>query len=239
MERIKKMFVGVVIVAIVAVVVLFLGAVLYEITAPRLTEEKAEKLILKQIHPQIEQIRKEYDIPDLIVDLQFTEFEYTPPKLYDDGKFMCSASLKCKFIDFYKSSEFNELDTVKSIETKFHKYNKIPEIEYTSLGNMRYSIYASRDRDEGGSKHRFLTENNNIYEFSDMTGKTILKNGKEEYNYSKITSDSLTEKCQTCNGTGKVKYYYGESDLEALIDGHEASWYGNCGSCGGKGKIYK
>lgn len=45
------------------------------------------------------------------------------------------------------------------------------------------------------------------------------------------------EKCYLCNGTGSVKYYYGDSALEALVNGHEDSWYGQCGVCGGKGYI--
>lgn len=43
-------------------------------------------------------------------------------------------------------------------------------------------------------------------------------------------------KCYWCNGTGKVKYYYGSSDLEAYFNGHDPYWYGQCGSCGGSGK---
>ncbi len=42
-------------------------------------------------------------------------------------------------------------------------------------------------------------------------------------------------KCSWCNGTGAVKYYYGDSELEAVLNGHEDSWYGTCGSCGGTG----
>ena len=48
--------------------------------------------------------------------------------------------------------------------------------------------------------------------------------------------DDSGEECYWCKGTGSVKYYYGESDLEAFVDGHDASWYGTCGSCGGTGK---
>ncbi|MBQ8589211.1 MAG: hypothetical protein IJ486_02020 [Firmicutes bacterium] len=44
-------------------------------------------------------------------------------------------------------------------------------------------------------------------------------------------------KCSNCNGTGGVKYYYGSSDLEAILNGHDSSWYGPCGSCGGDGRI--
>lgn len=49
------------------------------------------------------------------------------------------------------------------------------------------------------------------------------------------SSGSSKKKCSRCNGTGSVKYYYGGSTLEAIMDGHEDSWYGQCGSCGGTG----
>lgn len=42
-------------------------------------------------------------------------------------------------------------------------------------------------------------------------------------------------KCYVCNGTGYVKYYYGSSDLEAWLSGHDSYTIGKCTSCGGKG----
>ena len=69
----------------------------------------------------------------------------------------------------------------------------------------------------------------------------IYENGNEVFHYDprkpqdKPASAEEGEKCPVCNGTGAAKYYYGGSDLEALIDGHEASWYGQCGSCQGTG----
>ena len=44
-------------------------------------------------------------------------------------------------------------------------------------------------------------------------------------------------KCSVCNGTGYVRYYYGESALEAWLSGHEDYTVGKCTSCGGTGKI--
>lgn len=43
-------------------------------------------------------------------------------------------------------------------------------------------------------------------------------------------------KCIVCNGTGYVRYYYGSSDLEAWLSGHDAYTVGTCTSCGGTGK---
>lgn len=43
-------------------------------------------------------------------------------------------------------------------------------------------------------------------------------------------------KCIVCNGTGYVKCYYGSSDLEAYLSGHDPYWYIKCTSCKGTGK---
>ncbi|MBO5935582.1 MAG: hypothetical protein J6Q94_08870 [Clostridia bacterium] len=43
-------------------------------------------------------------------------------------------------------------------------------------------------------------------------------------------------KCAVCNGSGYVKYYYGSSDLEAYLSGHDPYTVGKCTSCGGTGR---
>ncbi len=57
---------------------------------------------------------------------------------------------------------------------------------------------------------------------------------------SNTTSKHHTEKvtCSNCNGTGKVKYYYGSSALEAALNGHNDYEYGPCSNCDGKGYKY-
>ena len=56
----------------------------------------------------------------------------------------------------------------------------------------------------------------------------------------KLPSNNQTSsgkgKCYICNGTGYVKYYYGSSDWEAYLNGHDPYWFGKCTSCGGTGK---
>lgn len=51
------------------------------------------------------------------------------------------------------------------------------------------------------------------------------------------SSNSKLRKCGICNGTGYVKYYYGSSDLEALLSGHDPYTYGICTNCNGTGKV--
>lgn len=43
-------------------------------------------------------------------------------------------------------------------------------------------------------------------------------------------------KCLVCNGTGYVKYYYGSSDLQAILDGYDPYTVGKCTSCKGTGR---
>lgn len=59
------------------------------------------------------------------------------------------------------------------------------------LGGVLYEITAPGLTEE-------KAENNNIYEFTDVAGEKILKNGKEVYNYSKITRDNLP-KARICS----------------------------------------
>ena len=52
------------------------------------------------------------------------------------------------------------------------------------------------------------------------------------------SSKKSRHKCAVCNGTGHVRYYYGSSDFEAYITGHDPYTIGKCTSCGGSGYIY-
>lgn len=45
-------------------------------------------------------------------------------------------------------------------------------------------------------------------------------------------------KCGICNGTGSVRYYYGDSDLQAYLDGYDPFTVGECTTCKGTGKSY-
>lgn len=58
----------------------------------------------------------------------------------------------------------------------------------------------------------------------------------EPNKWSNKNYGSSSGKCIMCNGTGYVKYYYGRSDLEAWLSGHDSYTVGVCTSCGGTGK---
>ncbi|MCI8698055.1 MAG: hypothetical protein HFF29_02950 [Oscillospiraceae bacterium] len=41
--------------------------------------------------------------------------------------------------------------------------------------------------------------------------------------------------CLLCNGTGTIRFYYGSSDLEAILSGHDPYTLGTCPMCNGRG----
>lgn len=53
---------------------------------------------------------------------------------------------------------------------------------------------------------------------------------------ARSSSGSSSGDCYVCSGTGSVKYYYGESALEAALNGQNDYEYGVCPSCHGTGK---
>lgn len=72
----------------------------------------------------------------------------------------------------------------------------------------------------------------------DSNKDLYISGGEWESNHpsSSGSSGSTSKKCIVCNGTGHVRYYYGSSDLEAILSGHDPYTIGECTSCNGTGK---
>lgn len=86
----------------------------------------------------------------------------------------------------------------------------------------------------------FLDREGNEYMLE--SGK-LLKNGEPVFEdtfvpipFDPSDSGKSDGKCNRCNGTGYVRYNYGNSDMEAWLSGHDAYTYGPCSSCGGTGR---
>lgn len=69
-----------------------------------------------------------------------------------------------------------------------------------------------------------------------VTEKAIEKS-QSTNSHSSSSTKTVSErvKCSMCNGTGTVKYYYGESALEAALNGHDDYEFGPCSTCDGTG----
>ena len=229
--------------SVVALIFLvFAGVMVYEITAPTLSEEEAKAYILKQIEPQVKQMREEYDIPDLRVEVELYNYEFRKPVLYKDGKFMIEAGFSCEYYDYYISESFSEFDEAEEnhLRRLSQKYDALPQIDY-NIDTMRYSVKMIRPYDDDAAqgtftKHRFATKAGNFYYIGEYD---LYKNGEAIYQLKDVlhsSSPSTSEKCVNCNGTGYVKYYYGDSDLQAYLEGHDPYTVGKCTSCNGTGK---
>lgn len=90
-----------------------------------------------------------------------------------------------------------------------------------------------------------ITSGDAVYGYANRgTENVLLKDGIEILTRKSIDSPTYKtflkgEKCPFCNGTGSVRYYYGSSNLEAILSGHDPYTVGECSSCKGKGKFYE
>ena len=66
---------------------------------------------------------------------------------------------------------------------------------------------------------------------------TEVTSNLEKAKKKEAAKKKTTKKCETCNGTGYIKYNYGSSDLEALLDGEAPYTVSECYKCHGTGKV--
>lgn len=55
------------------------------------------------------------------------------------------------------------------------------------------------------------------------------------YDTATESEGSSSGPCPACGGTGVIRYYYGSSDLEAILSGHDPYTLGTCPMCNGRG----
>ncbi len=256
MKKVLKILLIVAIAVVVIVLGLFLSVAIPRMTAPVMDEDEFEAYILERIQPQIDEIKEEHNIPDLQVEFEFTKYEFTKPALFRDGDVLCEAVIEVEYQDYFISDTFAELDDYTEEEMKLysHTYVRIPEIEYknSDLSSSKYRVKMRRaayDDTDGiyATEQLYRTPDGNIYEFGEYSvyknGDNVCqikelpkKPGSSGSGYNSGINSNKEDKCAICNGTGYVKYYYGESDLQAYLDGYDPYTVGKCTSCGGTGK---
>ena len=142
-----------------------------------------------------------------------------------------------------------------------HEYPVFSSDEFDTLTNeekliameiihdLRISEYSTKVNSL--SLYRSVVETpEGLYEYEEEGSPTISRinlNGEKLYDHKLIDSPTRAEtsysggtqrkKCATCNGTGYVRYYYGSSDLEAILTGHDTFTVGKCPSCKGTGYV--
>lgn len=129
---------------------------------------------------------------------------------------------------YVSSSAFNKLtnpDKLTVIETIANVTGLIAkESVHLDCDGMEYSA-TNKDRS------MLLTVNGEeIYERLCIDSPAYISYSADSSGKKRIT-------CPTCNGTGYAKFYYGDNDLEAYLNGHDPEWYDICPMCNGTGKV--
>ena len=152
--------------------------------------------------------------------------------------------IPCEFVSFAERGERKDL----YVYVKLDGFGQLAPFEMNEFYHkiMRYmstyDLYGFDFDDDNIGGALIIEDGSDEFTFTDYS---MYKNGEkvastkdnayDENGNEIVAKKSGKKKCYWCNGTGSVKYYYGGSDLEAYLDGHDASWYGQCGSCGGTG----
>ena len=129
----------------------------------------------------------------------------------------------------FKSDGFADMPPGEQLDF-FEAVDALEKITHAD-GSEDYIVIEFLDLYSGGKC--YTAEFDDVFHRIKADGKEVADKQVGEYVPADFVSGA--SKCSVCNGTGTAKYYYGESDLEAIADGHESEWYGQCGVCGGTG----
>ena len=124
-----------------------------------------------------------------------------------------------------------------SIEEKINVFNAVRGVTINSKTTYLLNNIISNGNTYSydSSKRRLYKNGSVIYDdyLNSQAYTEYLKNHPEEDpSLRKVT-------CEMCKGSGKVRYYYGESALEAFLDGYPDYEYGPCPNCEGKGYFFE
>lgn len=77
-----------------------------------------------------------------------------------------------------------------------------------------------------------ITSGGAVYTYSDNgLQQLIYKDGETAVDMMIGSYKEGDGKCPVCGGTGTAKFYYGDSDLEAILSGHDPYTFGACPAC--------
>ena len=187
---------------------------------PELSKENVKTLIIKELEPQLDEIREKLSVSKISVEFNIDDYEYRKPTIFSEGYISFDV-----YHDAYVSDEFNVLENGIYSDEFCEKYEDIDAIEYpVELPKYRVHIHQHYDTT------RFIDGNRNEYSF--ISGYRY-KNGDAVNETTSRNESSSKTTCSRCDGTGRVTKSYGKS--WSKIEGYG---YGDvCGACGGTGRI--
>ncbi len=210
----------------------------------RITESEAAQVIEEFLAPQINEYKKAFQVDDLSVEVQIKTF-----------KMIGDTHVSCGIRDIILSPTLSgHLRDGTFTEEMLRQLSTI-EFEYEEMEHNGFSIRASSCllypiiRDEDGNEYTVsedvLLKGDTIAYISpdaELTAPASVGDDINSFGSQGSTGNSSAgsrptgEKCPVCNGTGYVKYYYGDSDLQAYLDGYDPYTVGECTSCNGTGR---
>ena len=109
------------------------------------------------------------------------------------------------------------------------------------IDEFRREIDKAQTIDKGITLYRMrivVSSEGSDYEIDANYDHNLLKDSTRIYTEPSGGSGITRHDCYICDGTGLIQYYYGSSDWEAALAGHDASCVSKCWKCDGKGYYY-
>lgn len=143
-------------------------------------------------------------------------------------------------ICYYKSEAFKELSdedkfnlifsAKEDAKKKEYPYSDCKSGEYKNEKNITdYRVVSD------GVTYKVSTNLYDYYVLRASNQSETLYDSDIKYGGEWASGGGSKTKCSYCGGSGTVKYNYGESDLEAYLDGEEPYTFGPCPYCNGTG----
>lgn len=216
------------------------GGIVLNKMSLKYSEEKMREEMISYLQPQIDSIKQSFGFSDVQVEFDLSSITVEAERTSRSSKGLLKGYALCYFIipeinEILESGNVTYQDyiTLQEIESGIKTFNFESEYYYNvsiwdsimfkdSQGNV-YDTFRYCQQDGGGT---YRLEKNYSETLIEHTEPKKYKGG----------SSSSGGKCPSCNGTGYVRYYYGSSDLEAYLSGHDPYTTGKCTMCKGTGK---
>lgn len=220
------------------------------------TEEEVKAAIETYLEPQIQAYREAFGLEDLTVDLQLKKCEITQPHRNSDGDIYFNGYASCIVRDVLISPTISQRLASGDFTDELLKQLSAIKFEYETIEADVFTVHLYSAflyptfADEAGTEYTvsdgILLKGNIIAYIAEGTQMEYEAKVGDDIRYvvpahsgssgaSGSTGSLKGTKCAVCNGSGYVKYYYGDSDLQAYLDGYDPYTVGKCTSCKGKG----
>lgn len=253
LKRKLKKFLRIAVIVCIVLVALYLAGAIWVAVTKTLSQEELQQEITSEITQRVQTVfDEELNAQVESCQVEFPEFRLAQPPAFSleyynrwfvreghatgdiDILIDCPALYPFLEKDSYRYEDLLALDEVRSALEEKLCYRRLPGPVVIIVANY-YCWF------ESGRRFVYLDSEGNEYTSSLLAWDgyydgNIKKNGEEVASFHRSSGSGGAGSCYWCGGTGKVKYNYGSSDLEAILSGHDPYTYGTCGSCGGTGR---